>query len=80
MQQFLYESILLSLVGGILGLILVSIGTLVMNQVWDLHIHLTLDNTVLALFISGTIGVVSGYSPARSAAKLDPVEAIGTTF
>ena len=80
LQQFLYESILLSLVGGVLGLILVSIGTLVMNQVWDLNIHLTLDNTVLALFISGTIGIISGYSPARSAAKLDPVEAIGTTF
>ncbi len=80
LQQFLYESILLSLVGGLLGLILVFIGTIAMNQAWDLNIHLTLDNILLAMFISGSIGVISGYSPARSAAKLDPVEAIGTTF
>ena len=80
LQQFLYESILLSLVGGLLGLILVWIGTIVMNQVWDLNIHITLDNVLLALFISGSIGVISGYTPARTAAKLDPVDAISTTF
>ena len=80
LQQFLYESILLSLVGGLLGLILVFAGTVVMNKVWDLNIHLTLDNVLLALFISGTIGVISGYTPARTAAKLNPVDAISTTF
>lgn len=80
LQQFLYESILLSLVGGVLGLIMVWIGTIVMNQVWDLNIHITLDNILLALFISGSIGVISGYTPARTAAKLDPVDAIATTF
>jgi len=80
LQQFLYESILLSLVGGILGLILVWAGTIVMNQVWDLNIHVTLDNVMLALFISGGIGVISGYTPARTAAKLDPVDAMATTF
>ena len=80
LQQFLYESILLSLVGGLFGLVLVWIGTIVMNQVWELNIHITLDNVLLALFISGGIGVVSGYTPARTAAKLDPVDAISTTF
>ncbi len=80
LQQFLYESILLSLVGGLFGLVLVWIGTIVMNQVWELNIHITLDNVLLALFISGGIGVISGYTPARTAAKLDPVDAISTTF
>ena len=80
LQQFLYESIILSLLGGILGLLLVFIGTLVIGQVWDVNIHLTLGNIFLALFISGTIGIISGYTPAYSASRLDPVEAIGTTF
>ncbi len=80
LQQFLYESVLLSLVGGLFGLILVFAGTLIMNKVWDLNIHLTLENVLLALFISGSIGVISGYTPARTAARLNPVDAIATTF
>jgi putative ABC transport system permease protein len=80
LQQFLYESVLLSLVGGLFGLILVLAGTVVMNKAWDLNIHLTLDNVLLAVFISGSIGVISGYTPARTAARLNPVDAIATTF
>ncbi len=41
LQQFLTESVLLSLVGGILGLILIFIGTLVINYLWELNMHLT---------------------------------------
>jgi len=80
LQQFLYESILLSLVGGILGLLIVFIGTLIVNAKWDLQMHLTLGNIILGLSISGIIGMVAGYTPANAAARLDPVEAIGTTF
>ena len=80
LQQFLYESVLLSMVGGLVGLFFVFIGTIVMNQTLDLNIHVTVGNIFLALFISGTIGIVSGYAPAQTASRLDPVEAIGTTF
>ncbi len=80
LQQFLYEAILLSIVGGILGLLVVFIGTLIVNAKWDLQMHLTLGNIVLGISISGVIGMVAGYTPANTAARLDPVEAIGTTF
>lgn len=80
LQQFLYESVILSLLGGLLGLLLVFIGTLVVSKLGDVNIHLTLGNILLALFISIVIGVISGFTPASSAARLDPVEAIGTTF
>lgn len=78
--QFLYESILLSLVGGILGLLMIFIATLFINQSFDAHIHLTVGNILLGITISATVGVISGYAPARSASRLNPVEAISVSF
>jgi len=80
LQQFLVEAVLLSIVGGMFGLVLVYIGTLIVNGKWDLNMYLTAGNIVLGIGISGIIGIVAGYTPANSAARLDPVEAIGTTF
>jgi putative ABC transport system permease protein len=80
LQQFLVESMLLSLIGGILGILLIFIGTLVVNYLWELNMYLTIGNTVMALFISGIIGIVAGYAPANAAAKMNPVEAIGFSF
>jgi len=80
LQQFLVESLLLSIIGGIMGLILIFIATIGVNYVFDLDIHLTLANIILALTISGTIGIVAGYSPANTAANMNPVEAIGYSF
>ena len=42
--------------------------------------YLTLSNMFLAVFISGIIGIVAGYAPANTAAKMNPVEAIGFSF
>lgn len=80
LQQFLFESVLLSIIGGLLGLLLIFIGTLGINYMYELGMHLTLGNIFLAIFISGFIGVVAGYAPAYAAAKMDPVEAIGFSF
>lgn len=80
MQQFLVESVFLSIIGGLLGLFLIFIGTLVINYLYDLNMYLTLGNFIKAVAISGTIGVIAGYAPALSAAKMDPVEAIGYSF
>jgi putative ABC transport system permease protein len=80
LQQFLVESVLLSVIGGLLGVLMIFLGTLVVNYLWELNIYLTVANTILALFISGIIGVVAGYAPAYAAAKMNPVEAIGFSF
>lgn len=80
LQQFLYESILLSILGGILGLFMIFLGTLVVNYFYELNMHLTMANAFLAVFISGLIGVVAGYAPAYSAAKMNPVDAMGSSF
>ncbi|MFZ0280191.1 MAG: ABC transporter permease [Bacteroidales bacterium] len=80
LHQFLTESVLLSLVGGLFGILLIFFGTLVINYLYELNMHLTAGNAFLALFISGIIGVVAGYAPAYSAAKMNPVDAIGFSF
>jgi putative ABC transport system permease protein len=80
LQQFLVESVFLSVIGGIFGILLIFAGTLVVNYLWELNMHLTLANMFLAVFISGLIGIVAGYAPAYSASKMNPVEAIGYSF
>lgn len=80
LQQFLIESMLLSIAGGLIGLVLIFIGTVGINYVYELGMHLTFGNFFLAIFISGVIGIVAGYAPAYAASKMDPVEAIGYSF
>ena len=78
--QFLFESTLLSITGGILGLIIVFFGTIFVNYFYDLSMFLTVCNITLAIAISGVIGIIAGFAPASAAAKMNPVEAIGYTF
>ncbi|MEI8225561.1 MAG: ABC transporter permease [Bacteroidota bacterium] len=80
LQQFLVESVLLSVIGGILGVLMIFLATIVINYLYDLNMYLTAANVFLAIFISGIIGVVAGYAPAYSAAKMNPVDAIGCSF
>jgi putative ABC transport system permease protein len=80
LQQFLVESVLLSVLGGLLGIIMIFLGTLIINYFFDLHMYLTLGNIILALLISSLIGIVAGYAPAYAAAKMNPVDAMGFSF
>ena len=78
--QFLTESVLLSITGGIVGLIMVFIGTLFVNYFFTLGMFLTAGNILLAIAISGTIGIIAGFAPASAASRMNPVEAIGYSF
>lgn len=72
--QFLFESIFLSLIGGLAGLFLVWLLTLA--PFGSLEVTLTVKNIILGLGVSSTIGLVAGIVPAAVAARLDPVIAI----
>jgi putative ABC transport system permease protein len=80
LQQFLTESVLLSVTGGILGLLIVFIGTLFVNYFFTLGMYLTAGNIILAVVISATIGIIAGFAPASAASRMNPVEAIGYSF
>lgn len=72
--QFLFESIFLSLIGGLAGLILVWL--LTFAPFGSLEVVLSFKNIVLGLGVSSVIGLVAGIVPAAVAARLDPVIAI----
>lgn len=76
--QFIFEAIVLSVIGGIVGLILIFIGSLIVSYVADFDIILTIGNIIKGLLISSVIGFLAGFMPARAAAKLDPVIAINS--
>lgn len=78
--QFLYESVILAVAGGIVGLLLVFGGTLLVSAGSDFSITLTAGNVGLGLMVSAIIGIIAGYAPAYSASRLNPVEAINHTF
>ena len=72
--QFIYEAAAICLLGGFIGLFLAFLGTLMINQYLPTTIQV--DAVFLAFIISLITGVVSGFAPAYTAAKLDPVEAL----
>jgi putative ABC transport system permease protein len=75
--QFLTEAVVLCLIGGVIGLLLVWLGTLlVAGAVEQIKFVLSAKNIVTGLLISAGIGIISGFAPARSAANLDPVNAM----
>jgi len=74
LSQFLFEAVMLSLVGGIVGIFLVYLLTFV--PLGSLEVVLLPKNVILGLGVSSVIGILSGIVPAMLAARLDPVEAI----
>lgn len=78
--EFLIESIFLSVMGGIIGLLIIFIGTLIASSAFSMPLVLTQKNIILGLSISSIIGLVSGFIPAWIASRLDPVEAMRSTF
>ena len=74
--QFLFEAVILSLIGGIVGMFLVWIIALILSSALDFEFVLSAANMLLGSGLAALIGLISGIIPAISASKLDPVEAI----
>jgi len=76
LMQFLFEAVFLSLLGGIVGLILIFTGIQIFQDAMPFKLVLTQHNIIVGLFISTIIGLFAGFIPAWVASRLDPVEAI----
>lgn len=77
--QFLFEAVILAVIGGLIGLFLVFIVSILASQfTGDFEFVLSPWNMLIGTAISATIGLISGILPAISASRLDPVEAIRT--
>lgn len=76
--QFLFEAVILSLIGGLIGLFFVWVIAIVLTNALDFEFVLGFGNILLGTSLAAFIGLLSGILPAISAANLDPVEAIRT--
>jgi putative ABC transport system permease protein len=74
--EFLVESIILCLVGAVIGLVIVYGVLRIATEVFHYDIYLSMTNFLIGLFLAIAIGVLSGLVPAWQAARLDPVEAM----
>lgn len=76
MLEFLFEASVLSLIGGVIGLLIIYGLTFMVSRSFDFDLVLTLGNILKGLIISIVIGLIAGVVPARTAAHLDPVNAM----
>jgi putative ABC transport system permease protein len=74
--QFLGESVMLSLVGGAVGVLLGIVGTYIAGKALDWPMKLSPQAVIVAGVFSIAVGVFFGYYPARKASLLDPIEAL----
>jgi putative ABC transport system permease protein len=74
--QFLIEAVVLSALGGLIGVVVATVASVVGSNLMGVPYAFDPAINLLALLFSAFIGVVFGYFPARRAARMDPIEAL----
>ncbi len=75
-KQFLVEAMMLTVIGGIIGIALGWCISFLVNYTGILSTSVSLSSILLAFGVSAVIGIVFGYYPARRASQLNPIEAL----
>lgn len=77
LQQFLIEAVVICLIGGVIGILLVSAIIWAFNTLGtNFKMMLSPESVIIAVLCSTLIGVVFGYIPARNASQLNPITAL----
>ena len=77
LSQFLIEAVMVCLIGGLLGVVLSYIaGHLIMHFAPNIVLSYSLTSVIAAVMTSSVIGIVFGFMPARSASRLNPIDAL----
>ncbi len=76
MFQFLTESVILCLIGGVIGLMLGVVGAYSIASIMDISVSLQVSTVLIAVGFSSAIGIFFGIYPARRAAKMLPIDAL----
>lgn len=75
-NQFLLESISLTFIGGIIGILLGLLASYLVSKFGGTTTVVSIQSVLLAFFVSAGIGIVFGYYPAQRASKLNPIDAL----
>jgi putative ABC transport system permease protein len=75
-QQFLFEAIMISVSGGIIGVILGVVMAYVVSEVADIPTIISFSSIILSFGVAATVGLIFGIAPARRAASQDPIASL----
>lgn len=76
MMQFLIEAVIISVTGGILGILLGAFTTWMIKVIANWPVVIEASSVVLSFVVCTIIGIIFGFYPAAKASNLDPIEAI----
>jgi len=74
--QFLTEAVLLTMIGGITGILLGSAGAMIVSNLLSWPTLISIESIVMAFLFSAVVGIFFGFYPARKAALLNPIDAL----
>ena len=76
MWQILIEAVVMAFMGGAMGVGIGALVTFIISRAAGLTLRITLPYVLMSVFVSGAVGVISGWYPASKAARLDPIVAL----
>ncbi len=74
--QFMTEAVLLTMIGGIIGILLGAGGAMIVSRILDWPTLISIQSVTVAFFFSAAVGIFFGFYPARKAAGLNPIDAL----
>lgn len=74
--QFLTEAVMLTFLGGLIGVFVGWLGSMAIGRFGGITVYISPQSVLLAFGVAAAIGIVFGYYPARRAARLNPIEAL----